>query len=183
MLQLRSFQKLPSGPIAILNCLLYLSIQSLNRNSMALYHSLCKVKCDFDIIVLSEVWSCNIDLYCNLLVGYNLYYDLPLSGVTVTGGVGIYDKIHYVAHDCSIIKWCKIITNDHYKAGNLLLEGKRSKDNKWFTAGLKCSSHHKSRLYRKWLKSRSALCRWWKSLQILFKALWTSIKKSWNFIL
>jgi len=35
------------------------------------------------------------------------------------------------------------------------LSRKRSKDKKWFTAGLKCSSHHKNRLYRKWLKSQS----------------------------
>jgi len=35
------------------------------------------------------------------------------------------------------------------------LSRKRSKDKKWFTAGLKCSSHHKNRLYRKWLKNQS----------------------------
>ena len=36
------------------------------------------------------------------------------------------------------------------------LSRKRSKDKKWFATGLKCSTHHKSRLYRKWLKSHSA---------------------------
>ena len=57
---------------------------------MAVYHSLGSVKCYFDVIVLSEVRSCNIDLYCNLLVGCNLHHDLALS--SIIGGAGIYVK-------------------------------------------------------------------------------------------
>jgi len=33
---------------------------------------------------------------------------------------------------------------------------KRSKDKNWFAEGLKCSSHDKSRLYRKWPWSHTA---------------------------
>jgi len=65
--------------------LLHLNIRSLNKNNMALYHLLDLINFHFDVIVLSEVWSYNIDLYCNLLAGYSFHYDLPLSGSV--GGV------------------------------------------------------------------------------------------------
>jgi len=45
---------------------------------------------DFDVIVLSEIWSYSIDLYHNSFVDYTLYYDLPVS--SCVGGVGIYVK-------------------------------------------------------------------------------------------
>jgi len=35
------------------------------------------------------------------------------------------------------------------------LSCKRAKDKIWMTSGLKCSSHHKNRLYRKWRMTRS----------------------------
>jgi len=37
----------------------------------------------------------------------------------------------------------------------LKLSRKRASDKIWMTSGLKCSSHHKNRLYRKWRMTRS----------------------------
>jgi len=51
--------------------LLHLNIHSLNKNNMALYHLLDLLNYEFDVIVLSEGWSCNIDLYRNFLAGYD----------------------------------------------------------------------------------------------------------------
>jgi len=74
------------------------------------------------------------------------------------------EKIKLV--DWSIVYNCNDV-NAAYKAFHEMLSNcyedsfpyvrlshKRSKDKKWFTAGLKYSSHHKNRLYRKWLKSQ-----------------------------
>jgi len=36
------------------------------------------------------------------------------------------------------------------------LSRKRSKDKSWMTSGLKCSSHHKNKLYRQWMQTRAA---------------------------
>ena len=49
-----------------------------------------RVKFDFDVIVLSVIWSYNVDLYQNLFEGYTFYYDLPETGNV--GGVGIFVK-------------------------------------------------------------------------------------------
>jgi len=48
------------------------------------------IKFDFDVIMLSEIWSYNIDLDQNLFEGYTFYYDLPETGNV--GGVGIFLK-------------------------------------------------------------------------------------------
>ena len=42
----------------------------------------------FSVIVLSEIWSYNLDFYHNLLPGYSFYYAKPTG--TNIGGVGIY---------------------------------------------------------------------------------------------
>ena len=40
-----------------------------------------------DVIVLSEIWSYNIELHRNLSVDNTLYYDLPMS--SSVGGVAV----------------------------------------------------------------------------------------------
>ena len=47
----------------------------------------------FDIIILSEVWTTNIDCYSNMLPNYNFYYDLPK--VSKIGGVAMFVKNNY----------------------------------------------------------------------------------------
>ena len=68
----------------------HFNIRSLNKNSSELFQFIQSINHDFDILVLSEIWTYNIQLYCNLFAGYTFYYDLPLSGSV--GGIGIYVK-------------------------------------------------------------------------------------------
>jgi len=78
----------------------HLNIHSLNKNCLDLYQFIQSVTLDFDVIVLSEIWSYNIDLYRNLFVDYTLYYDLPLS--SCVGGVGIYVKNTLNQHETTV---------------------------------------------------------------------------------
>ena len=68
----------------------HLNIRSLNRNNEELFQLLQSMNFEFDIIVLSEIWSCNVDLYSQLFEGYTFYYDLPVTGYV--GGIGIFVK-------------------------------------------------------------------------------------------
>lgn len=66
----------------------HLNIRSLNSKHRILCQFLELLHLCFDVIILSEIWSNNIDYYRNILPGYTFYYDLPpLSNV---GGVGIF---------------------------------------------------------------------------------------------
>jgi len=53
--------------------LFHLNIRSLKKNSIELYELLNPLTLSFDVIVLSEIWSCNIDLYHNLLGEYEFF--------------------------------------------------------------------------------------------------------------
>ena len=70
--------------------LFHMNVRSLNKNSEELCQFLGSLSHNFDVLVLSEVWACNITLYSNLLPGYSFYYDLPLA--SDVGGVGLYVK-------------------------------------------------------------------------------------------
>ena len=45
---------------------------------------------EFDLIVLSEVWSNNIEFYQDIFKGYTLYFDLPTTGNV--GRIGIFTR-------------------------------------------------------------------------------------------
>jgi len=66
----------------------HLNIRSLNSKHRVLCQFLELLHLCFDIIILSEIWSNNIDYYRNILPGYTFYYDLPL--LSNVGGVGIF---------------------------------------------------------------------------------------------
>jgi exonuclease III len=85
---------------------------------------------DFDVIVLSEVWSTNINFYSNILPGYTFYYDLPVD--STVGGVGIFVKADLVQHEVPQYKlpnsstnrveniWLEIVKNNkHYIIGGI----------------------------------------------------------------
>ena len=121
MLQLSNFRKIDYRSDSNIELsLLHLNIRSLNKNNMALYHLLDLLNLEFGVIVLSEVWSYNIDLYHNLLVGYDFHYDLPLSDAI--GAVGIFVK---TVLGCTILNDLKIISSDQYKVDNLWLAGSK----------------------------------------------------------
>ena len=72
---------------------LHLNVRSLNAKCSQLCQLLQLVNIDFDVIVLSEVWTTNIDCYSNMLHNYSFYYDLPSSSKVV--GVAMYVKNNY----------------------------------------------------------------------------------------
>jgi len=66
------------------------NIRSLNSKHSQLCQFLELLVLDFDVIVLSEIWSTNISFYSNILPGYYFYYDIPTA--SAVGGVGIFVK-------------------------------------------------------------------------------------------
>jgi hypothetical protein len=56
---------------------IHLNIRSLHCNYRELCQFLQWLVIKFDVIALSEIWSTNIDFYCNILPGYSLHYHLP----------------------------------------------------------------------------------------------------------
>jgi len=64
------------------------SIRSLNSNYIRLCQYLQLLAVHFDVIVLSEIWTTNINFYANILPQYTFYYDIPLY--SKVGGVGIF---------------------------------------------------------------------------------------------
>ena len=68
--------------------LFHVNIRSLNANHLKLQQLFLTLKCNFDIIVLSEIWSFNVTMYYNLFPEYNFYYVLPNN--SCIGGIGAY---------------------------------------------------------------------------------------------
>ena len=61
-----------------------------------------------DVIILSEIWSTNIDFYLNILPGYSFYYDLPED--SHVGGIGIFINI-FLQHEVTEYKLATSATN------------------------------------------------------------------------
>jgi len=79
------------------------NIRSLNANHTKLLEMLECCKFKFHVIILTEIWSTNIDFYSNLLDNYLFYYQIPLK--SDVGGVGMYFKkslYPIVKHDISL---------------------------------------------------------------------------------
>ena len=53
----------------------HLNVRSLNKNSNDLYNFLTTLDLAFDVLVLSEIWNHNLELYSNLFAGYVFHYD------------------------------------------------------------------------------------------------------------
>ena len=65
-----------------------MNIRSLNCNVDKLRLLLLSLELEFDIIVLSEIWTYNLCTYSNVFQGYCFHYVVPLN--TCVGGVGVY---------------------------------------------------------------------------------------------
>ena len=50
----------------------HLNIRSLNKNYHELYSFLHSLNVEFDVLVLSEIWSTNLEFFSNLFPGYSL---------------------------------------------------------------------------------------------------------------
>jgi len=65
----------------------HMNIRSLHSNRSKLYNFLMSLDLTFDLIVLSEIWNCNLDLCKGLFDGYTFYFDAPVGAVV--GGLGL----------------------------------------------------------------------------------------------
>ena len=68
----------------------HLNIHSLNSKQRGLCTLIDFLDIDFDILILSEIWTCNITFYQNIFEGYCFLCDLPKN--SSVGGVGMYVK-------------------------------------------------------------------------------------------
>jgi len=95
----------------------HVNIQCLNAKHRALCQLLESICIEFDVVVLSEIWSYNVEFYQNILPNYNFYYELPVD--SHIGGVGIYVKKSLCQNTISSYK---LINTKHYKVEDLWLE-------------------------------------------------------------
>jgi hypothetical protein len=109
------------------------NIRSLNANQRKLIAFLVTLEYSFDVIVLSELWSNNIQFYNNILQGYTLTSDLPVE--TNVGGIGIFVKNSL---DVRLLPEYNIASSENNKIENLWLEINR-KGNKYIIGG--CYRH------------------------------------------
>src|SRR6267154_693355 len=68
----------------------HVNIRSLNSKLREFCTLMKFLNIDFDVIVLSEIWSYNLSFYKTVLDSYYLFYDLPVS--SSIGGVGLFVK-------------------------------------------------------------------------------------------
>lgn len=57
--------------------IIHLNIQSLNAKLTEFQTFTSLFSVPIDVYVLSEIWDINLDFFCNILSGYDLYTDLP----------------------------------------------------------------------------------------------------------
>jgi len=67
---------------------MHLNVRSLNCNHRALCQFMELLALKFDVIILSEIWSTNINFYHNIIKGYTFFYELPKE--THIGGIGVF---------------------------------------------------------------------------------------------
>jgi len=97
---------------------IHVNIRSLNANYSKLLQLLVNLNVQFDVIVLSEIWSTNIQFLDNIIPNYNFFYDIP--DYSKVGGVGIFVNNKYTAFVREDLK----IENSIYKIENIFLEVK-----------------------------------------------------------
>ena len=66
----------------------HVNIHSLNAKHLDLCMFIDLLDIEFDVLILSEIWSYNIEFYNNIFDGYSFYYELPKT--SSVGGVGMY---------------------------------------------------------------------------------------------
>ena len=95
----------------------HINIRSLNANQSKLIQLLSTIKLKFDLIILSEIWTYNLDFFKNIIDGYMLYYDIP--SYSTVGGIGVFVK---KCLNCKLSPNLNIIPVNNYKIENLWLE-------------------------------------------------------------
>ena len=70
--------------------------RSRNKNHRGLFLFLHSLNIDFDVIMLSEIWNYNLELYHNVFANYNFHF--VVSETSSVGGVRIFVKNTFVVH-------------------------------------------------------------------------------------
>ena len=109
----------------------HVNINSLNAHNNDLLSYLECLTLKFDVIVLSEIWSYNIDLYSNLFPGFTFFHDLP--PVSNIGGIGMF--VREDLNPCMRVD-LKIKNHDHLKTENLWLEVSSASKVKYVIGGI-----------------------------------------------
>ncbi len=113
--------------------LIHLNIHSLNANYGGLLLLLSQFNFKFDVIVLSEIWSYNINFLEGIMEGYDFYYDLPVN--SKVGGVGIYIKNEYNCSTRDDLKLKVITAASQQDVENVWLEFEKN-DKQYIIAGI-----------------------------------------------
>ena len=69
----------------------HMNIRSLNSKQRQICQLFELLDYEFDVIILTEIWTVNINFYANLFTGYDFYYDLSVD--SSVGGVGIFAQL------------------------------------------------------------------------------------------
>jgi len=101
--------------------LFHVNIRSLNKNYSELCVFLESLQFQFDIIVLSEIWNFNLNMYGNILKNYTFYHDIPKD--SNVGGIGVYIKDSF---ECTELSSLKINNSLNNRVENLWFEISRS---------------------------------------------------------
>ena len=74
----------------------HMNIRSLNSKQRQICQLFELLDYEFDVIILTEIWTVNINFYANLFTGYDFYYDLPQD--SKVGGVGLFIRNTCTVH-------------------------------------------------------------------------------------
>jgi hypothetical protein len=75
----------------------HMNIRSLNSKQRQICQLFELLDYEFDVIILTEIWTVNINFYANLFTGYDFYYDLPQD--SKVGGVGLFIRNTCTVHE------------------------------------------------------------------------------------
>ena len=78
----------------------------------------------FDVIVLSEIWDHNLELYGNLFDGYTCTFYSDTCASSHVGGIGVYVKNSFM---CNKLESLKINSTNKNTVENIWLEIYRGK--------------------------------------------------------
>jgi len=95
----------------------HLNVRNISKNYSELFSFLCSLNIELDVMVLSEIWCYNLELYCNAFPGYSFYCDVPHH--TKVGGVGVYIKNCFSVNICDTLKLDSL---NNVKVENIWLE-------------------------------------------------------------
>jgi len=100
--------------------ILHVNIRSINANFSKLKQLLYELSIDFNVIILSEIWTTSISFFTNALTDFRFIYELPKD--SLVGGIGMFINSNL----CINIRDDLKINSFSYKIESLFVEVKKS---------------------------------------------------------